>query len=71
MTKKLEIAVPPVSARTWKFIEDVPFSPEEIVAIIHRYCDAQDHAKAYRARRSEKVKAALQFMADHGDSGDE
>lgn len=71
MTTKLVIPVPPVTSRTWKFIEDLPYTPEQIVAIVHRYCDAQDHAKNYRVNRAARVKAALEFMESHGESGEE
>lgn len=55
----LKIKIPQAEMRNWKFIEDVPFTSEEIMEIIHRYCDAQDHAKSYRVRRAEHVKAVL------------
>ena len=59
MTNKstLRIAIPEVSTRNWKFIKDLPFTPEEIVTICHRYCDAQDHAKNYRVKAATNAKA--------------
>lgn len=75
--KKIEIKVPEVSERMWKSLDEVmtTFSEEEVVQIVHRYCDAQDHAKAYRSRRAARVKAALAYAADAGvdldDASDE
>ena len=66
--KKMVIQIPAISQRTWKTLEEVMkvYKPEEIVQIVHRYCDSQDHAKAYRVRRAEKIKMMEALIEEHG-----
>lgn len=59
MTNNIKITVPDVTTRDWKLVEDLPFTAEEIVTIVHRYCDAQDHAKKYRVRVAAKNKLIM------------
>lgn len=66
--KKIEVKVPSVSVRTWKTIDDLgkQFTNEEIVQMVHRYCDQQDHAKSYRQRRAAKIKKLMELADEHG-----
>ena len=67
MMTTMKIKVPSAIARTgWKFIEDLPFTAEEIVEIVGRYCDAQDHAKNYRVRRAESFKVMKAELESRG-----
>lgn len=68
MTTTLKIAVPQTQTRTWKTLEEVlkTFTPEEVVQIVHRYCDAQDHALKYRQRRAARIKAMTEMLTDQG-----
>lgn len=64
----LKITVPDVKTRTWNTLKEVQaqFTEEELVAIVHRYCDTQDHAKTYRVRRAAKIKAVMALAKEHG-----
>lgn len=64
----LKITVPDATKRSWKTLAQVQaqFSEEELVAIVHRYCDTQDHAKTYRVRRAAKIKAVMQIAKENG-----
>lgn len=64
----LKITVPDVTKRNWKTLKEVSatFTEDELVAIVHRYCDTQDHAKTYRVRRAAKIKAVMQIAKDNG-----
>lgn len=57
----LKIRVPSPTARNWKTMAEIKavFSDDEIITMVHRYCDSQDHAKAYRQRRADKVKVVM------------
>lgn len=58
----LKITVPPAEERDWTTLDETPFTAEEILTIVHRYCDAQDHAKNYRVKAAQ---AAKDLKAEH------
>lgn len=62
----IKISVPSINARNWASMAEVKavFSDEEIVTMVHRYCDAQDHARNYRVRRAEEFKALKARVAE-------
>lgn len=67
-TSQIKITVPDVTARTWKSLKDVQavFTDQEILTMVHRYCDAQDHAKNYRVNRAAKIKAVMEIAKEKG-----
>lgn len=63
--KQVKITVPPMEERLeWEFLDDMPFDAPTIVEIVHRYCDAQDHAKNYRTRRADEFKMLKALQAE-------
>ena len=66
--QQIKITVPGISARNWKTLVEVKavFSEEEIVTMVHRYCDAQDHARNYRQKHAERVKAVMSRAKEEG-----
>lgn len=60
----MRIVVPQAQERTWKTLEQVltAFSKEQVLEIVHRYCDAQDHARNYRQRAQQKQRAMKQAL---------
>lgn len=64
----LKITVPSPDQREWKTLEDVlaDFTSEEVVQIVHRYCDSQDHAKRYRVNRASRIKAMETVLKAQG-----
>lgn len=49
----------------WRTIEDWQemFSDEQIVEMLHRYMDAQSHAKNYRERAADRTKLLKEKVA--------
>lgn len=68
MTQTLKIKVTPIEKRTWKSLEEVSqiYSDAEMLEMIHRYQDAQDHAINYRHKAQEKNKQMKALLAAHG-----
>lgn len=60
----VKIVVPPTLQRNWETLDEMPFTIEQIVEIVHRWCDAQDHAKNYRQRRAAKDKMLKMRVAE-------
>lgn len=65
----IKIAIPDVTTRTWKNMKDIQqvFTDEQIVTIVHRYCDSQDHAKNYRVNAAARVKAMKARLEELGE----
>lgn len=68
MTTNTKIAVPPPTLRTWRSLPEVlaVFSPDEVCLMVHRYCDSQDYAKAYRSRKAATLVAMKAALAEAG-----
>lgn len=66
--KKMVIEIPHISSRTWKTLDEIKkvYNEQEIVQIVHRYCDSQDHAKNYRQRAKSKVDAMKAALTEAG-----
>lgn len=59
MQDTIQIHVP--NTRNWTTLAAVKavFTDEQIVEMVHRYCNDQDYRKAYRTRRNERNKVLL------------
>lgn len=75
MANMLKISVPAQLEREkWVTLEDVveyyatsQMEGEVVVLeMVKRYCDMQDHAKAYRQRAAAKTKLVMQLAKEHG-----
>jgi hypothetical protein len=77
MTTTLKIKITPIGQRTWTSLDAIRkvYTEEEMVTMIHRYQDAQDHAIDYRKKAQVKTKtmkarlAQLEAMAAAGELG--
>lgn len=67
-TEQIKISVPDVTTRDWRSLAELKtvFSEAEIVAMCHRWCDTQDHAKRYRVRAAARVKAMAEVLTAQG-----
>lgn len=67
--KKLVVKVPDITTRTWTTLEQIQsvFTEQELVQIVHRYCDSQDHAKNYRQNVKERIQAMKDKLAELGE----
>ena len=72
MTNRIVVSVPPAERRNWTDLKAVQivFTDEQIVEMVHRYCDMADYRAAYRTRRNAKdkaIRARYESMVAAGD----
>lgn len=64
----IQVSVPEVSERSWTTLDELreAFSDQEIVTMVHRYCDAEQYRREYRKRRDAKMRAYVKAAKEAG-----